>query len=95
MKEIPLGDRVIVKVIDTGDKKTASGLILSEFSKTRQHAEVIAVGNGLFTSTGDKIPMTVSVGDTVTFTANTGTEIKVEGEDYRILRESDLFTYYK
>jgi len=88
----PLGDRVIVKVIDTGDQKTTSGIILQEGSKDFQKGEVVAVGPGLFTQTGDKIPMTVKEGDTVTFTPRTGQEMKIDGEDYRLFRESDFMT---
>jgi len=95
MNEIPLGDRIIVKVIESADTKTSGGIILSALSHTRQTGEVVAVGGGLFTQTGDKIPMTLSVGDIVTFTPETGTPMKIEGEEYKLFRESDMFTYIK
>lgn len=90
MNAKPLGDRILVEVIQGGDEKTSGGIILTEQSKTHQTGKVVAIGNGLFTQTGDMIPMTVKVNDTVYFHPGGGTEIKLDGNKYRLFRESDL-----
>ena len=61
----PLGDRVVVEIVKRHDEKTAGGLYKPSGSDTTMTGKVVAVGNGLFTQTGDKIPMSVKEGDTV------------------------------
>ncbi|MGK2937575.1 MAG: co-chaperone GroES [Solirubrobacteraceae bacterium] len=87
----PIGDRLIVRAIDE-EEKTASGLVLPDTAKEKpQKGEVIAVGDGRFDEDGDKrIPLDVSQGDTVLYSKYGGTEIKVDGEDLLVLRESDV-----
>jgi chaperonin GroES len=91
MKLKPLGDRLIVRAIEE-EETTASGLVLPDTAKEKpQKGEVIAVGDGRFDEDGDKrIPLDVSQGDTVLYSKYGGTEIKVDGEDLLVLRESDV-----
>jgi chaperonin GroES len=91
MKLKPLGDRLIVRAIEE-EEKTASGLLLPDTAKEKpQKGEVIAVGEGRFDEDGDKrIPLDVAKGDTVLYSKYGGTEIKVDGEDLLVLRESDV-----
>jgi chaperonin GroES len=91
MKLKPLGDRLIVRAIEE-EEKTASGLVLPDTAKEKpQKGEVIAVGDGRFDEDGDKrIPLDVSTGDTVLYSKYGGTEIKIDGEDLLVLRESDV-----
>ena len=81
----PLADRVLVEPM-AAETKTASGIIIPDNAKEKpQKGKVVAVGNG----TKDK-KMTVSVGDTVLYGKYSGTELKLEGQDYLIMRESDI-----
>jgi chaperonin GroES len=91
MKLKPLGDRPIVRAIDE-EETTASGLVLPDTAKEKpQKGEVLAVGDGRFDEDGEKrIPLDVSTGDTVLYSKYGGTEIKVDGEDLLVLRESDV-----
>jgi chaperonin GroES len=91
MKLKPLGDRLIVRAIEE-EEKTASGLLLPDTAKEKpQKGEVIAVGEGRFDEDGDRrIPFDVAQGDTVLYSKYGGTEIKVDGEDLLVLRESDV-----
>jgi chaperonin GroES len=91
MKLKPLGDRLIVRAIEE-EEKTASGLLLPDTAKEKpQKGEVIAVGEGRFDEDGEKrIPLDVAQGDTVLYSKYGGTEIKVDGEDLLVLRESDV-----
>src|SRR4051812_31893291 len=91
MKLKPLGDRLIVRAIEE-EETTASGIVLPDTAKEKpQRGEVIAVGDGRFDDDGDKrIPLDVSKGDTVLYSKYGGTEIKVDGEDLLVLRESDV-----
>ncbi|MCW3007533.1 MAG: chaperonin Cpn10 [Solirubrobacterales bacterium] len=87
----PLGDRLIVQAIDE-EQTTASGLVLPDTAKEKpQKGKVLAVGDGKFDEDGEKrIPLEVSVGDEVLYSKYGGTEIKVDGEDLLVLRESDV-----
>ena len=87
----PLGDRLIVKATEE-EETTASGIVLPDTAKEKpQRGEVIAVGDGRYDDDGDKrIPLDVSKGDTVLYSKYGGTEIKVDGEDLLVLRESDV-----
>jgi chaperonin GroES len=91
MKLKPLGDRLIVRAIEE-EEKTPSGLLLPDTAKEKpQKGEVIAVGEGRFDEDGEKrIPLDVAQGDTVLYSKYGGTEIKVDGEDLLVLRESDV-----
>jgi chaperonin GroES len=87
----PCGDRVLVKP-NVEEEKTAGGIVLPDTAKERpQWGEVIAVGPGKWDEDGKhRIPMDVKVGDKVIFAKYGGTEVKVDGEEYLILRESDI-----
>jgi chaperonin GroES len=82
----PLADRVLVQAAPT-EEKTASGIIIPDAAKEKpQRGTVIAVGPGKKDE-----PMTVNVGDTILYGKYSGTEIQVEGKDYLMMRESDIF----
>ena len=86
----PLGDRLLVKPIEQ-EEKTASGIILPETAKEKpQEGEVLAVGPGSRKEDGERIAMDVAVGDRVLYAKYAGTEIKMDGVKYLILRESDV-----
>src|SRR3954470_22940528 len=86
----PLGDRLIVRALDE-DETTASGLVLPDTAKEKpQKGEVLAVGEGAKDDSGNRIALDVAKGDTVLYSKYGGTEIKVEGEDLLVLRESDV-----
>ena len=86
----PLGDRLIVKPVDE-EETTASGIVLPDTAKEKpQRGEVIAVGDGALDDNGNRKPIDVSNGDTVLYSKYGGTEIKVDGEDLLVLRESDV-----
>jgi chaperonin GroES len=91
MKLKPLGDRLIVKALEE-DETTASGILLPDTAKEKpQKGKVVAVGDGKWDDEGEKrIPLDVAEGDEVLYSKYGGTEIKVEGEDLLVLRESDV-----
>jgi len=90
MKLKPLGDRLIVRAIDE-EETTASGLVLPDTAKEKpQKGEVLAVGDGALDDTGKRIPLDVTKGDTVLYSKYGGTEIKIDGEELLVLRESDV-----
>jgi chaperonin GroES len=91
LKLKPLGDRLIVQAIDE-EQTTASGLVLPDTAKEKpQKGKVLAVGDGKYDEDGEKrIPLDVAVGDEVLYSKDGGTEIKVDGEDLLVLRESDV-----
>ena len=91
MKLKPLGDRVIVKAIEEDEARTASGIVIPDTAKEKpQLGEVLAVGPGELNDEGDRIPMDVSIGDTVVYSKYGGTELKYKGEDYLILSARDV-----
>ncbi len=87
----PLGDRVIVRAIDE-EETTASGLLLPDTAKEKpQKGEIVAAGEGRWDEDGEKrVPLDVSKGDVVLYSKYGGTDIKVDGEDLLVLRESDI-----
>jgi chaperonin GroES len=90
MKLIPLEDRVVVKLMEREDK-TSSGIVLPDTAQEKPtKAKVIAVGPGKYDDKGKLIPMPVTEGDTVLFGKYSGTELKLDGEEYLVLRASDL-----
>ena len=85
----PLGDRVIVEVLDE-EEVTASGILLPDTAKEKpQRGKVLATGPGRYED-GKLVPLDVKKGDEIIFSKYGGTEVKVDGEDYLILRESDV-----
>ena len=90
MKLNPLGDKVVIKMIEA-EETTKSGIILTSAAKEKpQVALVVAVGPGAKNDDGAVIPMTVKVGDKVLTAKYSGTEVKVDGETYIIVRQSDI-----
>jgi len=90
MKLKPLGDRLIVRVVEE-EERTASGIVLPDTAKEKpQRGKVVAVGDGKLDEDGDRIPVDVSEGDEVLYSKYGGTEIEVEGEELLVLRESDV-----
>ncbi len=86
----PLADRVIVRPIES-EEVTKGGIILPDTAKEKpQEGEVLAVGPGRLSEDGKRLAMDVAVGDVVVYAKYGGTEIKVEGEELVILRESDI-----
>ena len=86
----PLGDRLIVEVLEE-EETTTSGIVLPDTAKEKpQRGKVLAVGPGSRSESGEIIPLDVAEGDEVIFSKYGGTEVKVGGEEYLILRESDI-----
>ena len=89
MKIKPLADRVVIKMVEA-EKKTKSGIILTGSAKEQpQMAEVIEVGPGGMVD-GKEIKMEVKAGDRVIFSKYAGTEVKLDGEEYIIVRQNDI-----
>ena len=85
----PLGDRIVVRAIEA-EQVTASGLVLPDTAQEKpQRGKVLAVGSGRYED-GKRVPLDVAEGDEVIYSKYGGTEVKVEGEDVLILRESDV-----
>jgi len=86
----PLQDRIIVERVEE-ETTTASGIIIPDTAKEKpQEGKVIAVGNGKKTEDGKIIALDVKVGDKVLFGKYAGTEIKIEGKEYMMMREDDI-----
>ncbi len=86
----PLADRVILQRAEA-EEKTAGGILLPESAKDKpKEGKVVAVGEGRMLDDGTRQKMTVKVGDRVLFTSYAGTEVKVQGEEYLIMSESDI-----
>lgn len=89
MKLVPLGDRVVLKQYEA-EEKTKSGIILAGDAKEKpQYAQVVAVGPGGVVD-GKEVKMEVKVGDKVLFSKYAGTEVKLDGVNYIIVRQSDI-----
>ena len=85
----PLGDRLIVEVLDE-DEITVSGIVLPDTAKEKpQRGKVLAVGDGRWED-GERIPLDVAVGDEIIYSKYGGTEVQVDGDDYLILAEHDI-----
>ena len=90
MKFRPLHDRVLIESLES-EEKTAGGIIIPDTAKEKpQEGKVIAVGPGAKSEDGKTIPMDVKVGDRVLFGKWSGTEVKVDGREYSIMKESDI-----
>lgn len=89
MKIKPLGERVVIKKLEA-EEKTKSGIVLTGTAKERpQEAEVVAVGPGAIVD-GNRVAMEVKVGDKVLYSKYAGTEVKVDNEEYTILKQDDI-----
>jgi chaperonin GroES len=86
----PLHDRVLVRRIES-DEKTAGGLIIPDSAKEKPaEGEIVSVGEGARKDSGELIPMAVKAGDKVLFGKWSGTEVKIDGEELLIMKESDI-----
>jgi chaperonin GroES len=86
----PLGDRVVIELVES-EEKTASGIVLPDSAKEKpQEGKVVAVGTGRVLDSGEKVALEVAVGDRIIFSKYAGTEVKYEGTEYLVLRESDI-----
>jgi chaperonin GroES len=90
MKFRPLQDRILVKRVEE-ETKTAGGIFIPETAKEKpQQGEIVAVGNGKKTDDGKVLPLDLKVGDKVLFGKYSGSEIKLDGDDFLIMREDDI-----
>jgi len=90
MKFRPLHDRVVVRRVDS-EEKTAGGIILPDTAQEKpSEGEIIAIGSGARDEAGKLVPLDVKAGDKVLFGKWSGTEIKIDGEDLLIMKESDI-----
>ncbi len=90
----PLADRVVVKPLEE-DERTPGGIILPDTAKEKpQRGKIVAAGPGRLDDSGKRVAMEVKVGDIVMYGKYSGTEIKVDGDDYLILRESDILAIF-
>lgn len=86
----PLGDRIVIELIEA-EEKTSSGIVLPDSAKEKpQEGKVVAVGTGRVLENGQRVELEVSEGDRIIFSKYAGTEVKYEGNEYLILRESDI-----
>ena len=94
MKLVPLGDRVVLKQLEA-EETTKSGIVLpGQAQEKPQQAEVIAVGPGGVVD-GKEVKMEVTVGDKVIYSKYTETEVKIDGEEYIIIKQSDILAIVK
>jgi chaperonin GroES len=90
MKIRPLNDRLLVKRLEE-EAKTAGGIIIPDSAKEKPaEGKVMAVGPGKLNDKGDRTPLQVKEGDRVLFSKYGGTDVKIDGEDYLIMREDDI-----
>ncbi len=95
VKIVPIYDHLVVK-LEEEEEKTKSGIVLPDTAKEKpQKGKVIAVGSGRILDNGQKVAPEVHVGDTVVFSKYSGTELKLDGEKYLILTESDVLAILK
>ena len=86
----PLGDRIVIELIEA-EEKTSSGIVIPDSAKEKpQEGKVIAAGTGRVLENGQRIDLEVKEGDRIIFSKYSGTEVKYEGNEYLILRESDI-----
>jgi len=90
MKVRPLNDRILVRRVDQ-ESKTAGGIIIPDAAKEKpQNGEVVAAGPGKAKNDGTRIPLEVSAGNRILFSKYAGSDIKIDGEEYIIMREDDV-----
>ncbi len=90
MRIRPLHDRVLVRRLEEEEQKVG-GIIIPDTAKEKpQQGEVIGVGNGKLLETGERVPLDVKVGDRVLFGKYSGADVKIDGEEYLILREDEI-----
>lgn len=90
MKLRPLDDRVVVESLEA-EEKTAGGIVLPDTAKEKpQRGKIIAVGNGKLLDDGTRAALSVAVGDEIIFGKYSGNEVKVDGKEFKIMREADI-----
>ena len=90
MKINPLDDRVVIETLEA-EEKTSGGIVLPDSAKEKpQRGKVLAVGLGILSDNGKRVKVSVDVGDVVVFGKYSGTDIKVEGKELKIMREKDI-----
>ena len=90
MKLRPLGEKVLVKRLEA-EEKTAGGIVLPDAAKEKpKRGKIVAVGNGKLLDDGSRSKLQVKVGDEVVFTSYAGTEVKLDGEEFMIMDQSDI-----
>jgi chaperonin GroES len=91
----PVGDRIVVKAVEQ-EETTRGGVILPDSAKEKPNrGKVLAVGSGRISDDGKRIPLEVTAGSTVLYGKYSGTEIKIEGEEYVILQERDVLAIFE
>lgn len=86
----PLGDRVVIELVEE-EETTASGIVLPDSAKEKpQEGKVVAVGSGKVDNNGEKVALEVAQGDMIIFSKFAGTEVEYQGTEYLILREDDI-----
>ena len=90
MKLIPVGDKIVVQRMEA-EEKTPGGIVLPDAAREKpQRGKVVAVGVGKLLDSGNRGELSVTIGDEVIFGKYGGSEVEVDGEEYKILRESDI-----
>ena len=90
MKVVPLNDKLVVKRVEA-EEKTAGGILLPDTAKQKpQQGKVVAVGPGKLNDKGNRLVLAVKVGDTVLFGKYSGSDVEVNGKEYKIVRESEI-----
>lgn len=91
MKIKPLHDRVVIERLDEAEQKTSGGIIIPDTAKEKpQRGKVVAVGDGAFNDKGERNKLDVKVGDQVLFGKYAGNDIKIDGVEYLIMKESEI-----
>jgi chaperonin GroES len=91
----PLHDRVVIKRLDAAEAKQGSIIIPDSAKEKPQQGEVVAVGSGKLDEKGSRVPMDVKAGDRILFGKYSGSEIKVEGQEYLIFREDEILAVFE
>jgi chaperonin GroES len=92
MKLRPLADRVVVKPVEQDEEQKKGGIIIPDTAKEKpQQGKIVAVGPGRISDTGERMKPEVSVNDIVLYGKYSGTEVTIDGEEFLIMRESDIF----
>jgi chaperonin GroES len=88
----PLGDRVLIRRLETEEEKTSGGIYIPDTAKEKpQRGKVFAVGPGRMNEEGKLLPMNVKAGDEVLFGKYSGSDIKIDGDEYMILKEDEIY----
>ena len=91
MKVRPLRDRILVERLEEAEQRTIGGIIIPDTAKEKpQQGRVVAVGTGRVNDKGEVFPLDVTAGDTILFGKYAGTQIKIEGKEYLIIREDEV-----